>query len=679
MSLKDNKKTAFHEEDFYRFTWLSNPRFSPDGTRIGVGLRRVNAARDGYRDSVGILDVANLNLTEYTSGEFSDSFCDLSSSHILFLSADRASLGGQLYVMPLFGGEARRLATLSGDVKTGCFSPDGTRVAALVAREGGDPLTRDENENEKDKKKKVLKPYVVEKLPYKRDGKGLVDQKRTQVLILDALSGDVLAQTNMPHGISSYRFTPDGAGVLLVTPLTDEPYRHETRVVLWEIATGREFLVSTGSESIEQASVAPDGSHWVGIGSTFEFYGATQPTLYRGALQEEACAAERYVDESFLYGVHAVGMSDMRGHETLPGPLFMADGQCVLAPVSHEGRVSLAVFSPDGKFSWRINEPCEVYAYAYHAGTDTVAYLATDVTQPGELFLSEADGIKQVTDVNPWLRERMIAPVTDSYRPADDGVPLHTFVMESARADAMEVSRARDGKTPVVLQIHGGPHAMYSHSFVFEFQLLAAKGYAVVYGNPRGSFGYGQAFVERCMGDYGGRDFADLMNLLDATLEERPDLDRDALGVTGGSYGGFMTNWIVGHTSRFRAAVTQRSISNWISFYGVSDIGYEFTERELHWRLRDTPFTDIDHLWRMSPLRYASDVNTPLLILHGENDLRCPIEQGEQLYTALAALGKEVAFVRFPGANHDLSRTGHPGLRVARYQHMVEWFQRHLS
>ncbi|WP_179123099.1 S9 family peptidase [Ferroacidibacillus organovorans] len=677
MSLQDNKKTPFHEEDFYRFTWLSHPRFSPDGSLLGVGLRRVNAARDGYREIVGVLDVVSRKLTEYTSGEFSDTFCDLSPSHLLFCSADRAALGNQLYVMPLHGGEAKRLTSLAGDVKTGRFSPAGTRIAALVACVDGEPLTREKDDE--DKKKKALAPYVVEKLPYKRDGKGLVDQKKTQVFILDAQSGDVLAQTHLPHGVTSYSFTQDEAELLLVTPVTDEPYRHETRVVLWNRETGEERAVSTGTESIEQATVAPDGAHWVGIGSDFAFYGATQPLLYRGALTGEPGSPERYIEENFDYGIHAAGMSDMRGHEELPGPLFMADGQSVLAPVSHEGRVSLAVFSPSGKLTWRVNEPCEVYAYAYNKATDTVAYLATDVTQPGELFFSTGDGIEQITDVNPWLRERIIAPVVDTYHAADDGVRLHTFFMDATETAARVENQNRPEKTPLVLQIHGGPHAMYSYSFVFEFQLIAAKGYAVVYGNPRGSFGYGQAFVKRCMGDYGGRDFADLMNILDATLAAQKDLDRDALGVTGGSYGGFMTNWIVGHTSRFRAAVTQRSISNWVSFYGVSDIGYEFTEREHHWHLRDTPFTNIDDLWKVSPLRYVASVETPLLILHGENDLRCPIEQGEQMYTALAALGKEVAFVRFPGANHDLSRTGHPGLRVARYQHMVGWFQTHLS
>jgi dipeptidyl aminopeptidase/acylaminoacyl peptidase len=231
-------------------------------------------------------------------------------------------------------------------------------------------------------------------------------------------------------------------------------------------------------------------------------------------------------------------------------------------------------------------------------------------------------------------------------------------------------------KYPMVLEIHGGPHTMYSNSFFHEFQLLAAEGYVVLYTNPRGGHGYGQKFVDACRGDYGGKDYEDLMQGVDYALGSFNYIDKDRLVVTGGSYGGFMTNWIVGHTDRFKAAVTQRSISNWISFYGVSDIGYYFTE----WQILGNAWDDVEKLWHHSPLKYVANIKTPLLILHSEKDYRCPIEQAEQLFIAIKRLGQtDTEFVRFPNSNHDLSRNGNPKLRIERLNRIVGWFNKYIK
>ena len=231
----------------------------------------------------------------------------------------------------------------------------------------------------------------------------------------------------------------------------------------------------------------------------------------------------------------------------------------------------------------------------------------------------------------------------------------------------------RREKYPLIVEIHGGPHAMYANTFFHELQLLAAQGYGVLYVNPRGSHGYSQEFVDAVRGNYGGGDYEDIMAGLDYAIKENSWIDTVRLGVTGGSYGGFMTNWIVGHSNRFKAAVTQRSISNWISFFGVSDIGYYFSD----WQI-GAGMNDVDKLWEHSPLKCAKNVETPLLILHSEKDFRCPIEQAEQLYITLKSMGKETEFVRFPDANHNLSRTGTPNLRIARLDEITGWFAKYL-
>ena len=215
--------------------------------------------------------------------------------------------------------------------------------------------------------------------------------------------------------------------------------------------------------------------------------------------------------------------------------------------------------------------------------------------------------------------------------------------------------------------------AMYSWSFFFEFQLLASHGYAVVFTNPRGSTGYGRAFSAAVNGDWGGKDFQDIMAGIDAAVANGW-VDPDRLGVAGGSYGGYMTNWTVGHTDRFKAAVTMRCVSNMASIFGTGDLDWILTIDSMD----AVPWKDLGRLMERSPITYVERITTPLLILHGDRDLRCPISEGEQLFTALKLLGREVRMVRFEGQSHDLSRSGHPRSRVIRLRHIVGWFISHI-
>jgi acylaminoacyl-peptidase len=230
-------------------------------------------------------------------------------------------------------------------------------------------------------------------------------------------------------------------------------------------------------------------------------------------------------------------------------------------------------------------------------------------------------------------------------------------------------------KHPAILEIHGGPHVHYSHSFFHEMQFLAGKGFVVLWTNPRGSQGFGEAFAKPIVQNWGGPDYDDLMAATD-WLVATGFVDEKRLGVTGGSYGGYMTNWIIGHTDRFRAAATQRSVVNLYSFYGSSDFGYDF-----EWEFFGRPWADEEtalKYLRMSPIHYVQAMKTPLLILHSTEDHRCPIAQAEELYTALKILKREVEFVRFEGESHGLSRGGRPKNRRERLERIAGWFERHL-
>ena len=228
---------------------------------------------------------------------------------------------------------------------------------------------------------------------------------------------------------------------------------------------------------------------------------------------------------------------------------------------------------------------------------------------------------------------------------------------------------------PALLNIHGGPHAQYGVGFFDEFQVYAAAGFGVIFLNPRGSQGYGEAFTRAVVGDWGGGDYADVMAGLDEALGRAPWIDPERLGVLGGSYGGFLTSWTVGHTDRFKAACSERAVNCHTSMFGTSDIGHLFNVSEVG----GLPWEAPEVYRERSPLTYAKNVTTPLLIVHSEEDFRCPIEQGEQLFVALKKQGKEAVFVRFPDENHELSRSGKPRHRLERFRIILDWFTKRLA
>jgi dipeptidyl aminopeptidase/acylaminoacyl peptidase len=224
----------------------------------------------------------------------------------------------------------------------------------------------------------------------------------------------------------------------------------------------------------------------------------------------------------------------------------------------------------------------------------------------------------------------------------------------------------------VLYNIHGGPHTQHGYGFFDEFQVQAGHGYGVFTVNYRGSAGYGEVFAEAVNGNTGVLDYQDLMAGLDA-LPRVPWADADRVGVLGGSYGGYLTSWLISHTDRFAAACSERAVNNWLSKVGTSDIGFM-----QHREIGALPWEDPLHYLQRSPIYHVKHVRTPTLIIHSENDLRCPIEQGEQFYTALKLLGVETRFVRFPEENHELSRAGKPSRRVQRFAEQLAWFDRFL-
>ncbi len=337
------------------------------------------------------------------------------------------------------------------------------------------------------------------------------------------------------------------------------------------------------------------------------------------------------------------------------------------------GRVSVVRLDIDDRLVEVLGGDRAIAAAAL-AADGRLVVCATDPVHPG--YVSLEDGgrvIARHEATEGWAA----ITAADLRRPehlvgrAADGPPLDVWYL----APASDEGRGADGRIPAVLEIHGGPQGMYGWRFSMEFHLLSASGYGVIYDNPRGSTGYGDAFCRDIMADWGDHDYVDVLAGVDAALAAHAEIDPARLGVAGGSYGGFMVNWIVGHTDRFAAAVTMRSVVNRMSAMGTSDVGYL--------RLRQFGgglwWENLEPYLHQSPLLWASNIHTPLLIEHQEGDLRCPIDQAEQLYMALKVLGREVRFVRYPGEFHGMSRTGRPWHRVHRLLGIRQWFDDHLA
>jgi dipeptidyl aminopeptidase/acylaminoacyl peptidase len=312
----------------------------------------------------------------------------------------------------------------------------------------------------------------------------------------------------------------------------------------------------------------------------------------------------------------------------------------------------------------------QLSSFSFSADGGILAFVATDAVTPTELYVASGDGSteQKATGFNDdWLREVAIQPAERLTWTVADGTEIEGWVIRPVGY--------REGVSyPLILKIHGGPHSAYGNTFFPTFHVLSASGFFVLYTNPRGSSGYGHAFQYATRGEWGIVDKEDYLAGVDAALESYPDADASRLGVSGGSYGGFMTNWLTATTDRFQAAVTSRSITNWESWYGASD-AQGLTEFEFY----GPPWEQRDLYRRLSPISYVENVTAPTLIIHSENDYRTPIADGEQWFMALKKRGVPVEMVRYPRSSHGLSRTGEPWLLVDRLERIRSWFDHYLN
>lgn len=643
--------------DLTRIQFLSDPQCSPDGACVAFVITTLSEDKDAYLSNIWIVDCAGGEPRRFTTGTTRDTAPRWSpdGATLAFLSDREPKKGGQLYLMPAAGGEAVRLTDLKRGVSGPIWSPDG-RHLAFLSRVGGWEEPEDEEEQRKSKPARV-----ISSMRYQSNGEGFVYDRRPHIFTVSKGGGEAHQITNGDYADSDPTWSPDGRWIAFASARHDErDYDNASDIFVAAAEGGDARRVTDTAGPAGNPAFSPDGRSIAYVGDRALNEAGRNTRLYRMSTDGgPATCLTTDLDRS----VSPFGM-----------PMWSGDGQSIVIGASDRGsevvlRVTLRGDGESANIGTVIAGDRQITALSGCPQAPLFVFLATDPTHPGELFLCDADGGGecQLTDCNRAWRKgvALVAPELLRYR--RDGVDLDCWVLKPA-------GYVPGQRYPALLNIHGGPATQYGNTFFDEFQIYSAAGYAVIYTNPRGSQGYGEAFTRAVIGDWGGVDYADIMAGLDEALQRCDFIDPERLGVLGGSYGGYMTSWMVGHTDRFKAACSERALNSFNSFFGVSDIGPWFAVNQsggLPWEQRQWY---LEH----SPLTYAQDITTPLLIIHSENDLRCPMEQAEQLYMTLKRLRREVLFIRFPDETHELSRSGRPRHRLERFRHILDWFGRYL-
>ncbi|MCI0678170.1 MAG: S9 family peptidase [Actinobacteria bacterium] len=626
-------------DDLSKLVLPSDPRIEPgSGRRIAFAVSRADIESDKYHRTIWVHDDAGAR--EFTSGPGdANPRWSPDGARLAFL---RTEEGGkpQVAVIPTDGGEARVLTDFLYGVEALEWSPDGSRLVVTA-------VTADEAWEDLDETERGRRPRRITRIPFRADNRGWVDDRRRHLWLVDPTGGEEpRCLTPGEYDEESPAWSPDGKKIAFISDR--DPGRGLTPGV---------DVLEVDVETGEQNPAVPHG-YWAHLS-----YGPD------GRLHLLGQPSVDYPLAFFLQRRESDGsLTELTGHLDR-GSVSLAAGQpfirwqggSALVGLEDSGRFGVIRVDPDGTVTRLVDEECMVLGL--DCDDTRIVCVVSHPTRPGELYAVDAGALARLTELNPTDLDIV---ETEHFSVSADGQDLDVWV----------ILPTGEERVPLLLNIHGGPASQYGFGFFDEFQIYAAAGYGVVACNPRGSSGRGQDFLRAVTGEgWGTVDMADVDVVVAEAQARHPRLDADRMGIMGGSYGGFLTAWVIAHEDRWRSAVVERALVNWASFAGTSDIGGSFP-----YLYTKAAYPDAwETWWRLSPLAHAHKVKTPTLIIHSEDDFRCPIEQGEQYLMALLRNGTPAEMVRFPGESHELSRSGKPRHRKERFEAILDWHARHLA
>ncbi len=649
-------------DDLYRFRWIDHVRLSPDGERVAYQIGWADANSRQNRSRIVLRRLLDPEPVEPTAGVLRDHSPEWSPDGRKLAFISKVGAADQVFVLDLtVGGPSVQVSFVPEGAARPKWAPDGTRLAFVgVVLSDPDAVVDDPRPPEgREQLHRAPVARVVRRLDYKHDGFGYVDGRFHHLFAVSASGGDVKQLTSGAWDVEDFDWSPESTR--LVVAGNAEPgadLQRELNLYMVDLDGNRTRL--GGGFYLSSPIWSPKGDQIAFIAPN----GLDVGLLERLWVVPLSGGGPRCLTANFDQAVNDSVINDMRaGHSTRI--CWSAEGDRIYFVASGPGVSAVHSVDLEGNVRDEVGGRRRIYDFDVASGV--VAFCASEASNPGELFMLTHGAEARISDLNPWLRDRYIAEPQQEYFTAPDGWRLEGWVLKPPGHDPSRLY-------PTVMEIHGGPHAQYGWSFFHELQILAGMGYVVFYMNPRGSDGYGERFRRDVVRDWAGKDYLDLMSSLDQLIERTGYIDSNRLGVGGGSYGGYMTNWIIGQTNRFSAAVSMRSISNLVSEYAQHDI--------VLWgvlQLGPPPWPDLDELWRRSPIRYVQNMRTPLLLTAAEMDLRCAMSQSEELFGAMRLLGKTVELVRFPEESHDLSRSGRPDRRLERLRRIAAWYERFLG